>query len=270
MPPLRALLRDARRLFVGLRFGGADWPLVIGEVQPAGDPMSISTHAGLSAPPVRAASPGVFRSNSDGAVPVSLKSLAAGVGQADSCARTVASVSVVPECRPLAVEYAAEPLLFASPAVGVGLADPNFTATASGIPAPLPLLCFALSDAALASHSAGASASFGIVADGVGHAFTCAANDAINPPLACAVAPGAPFASCACAVAHVPRDDEDALATVRSAHIGGAEIEPERIIPRFGKAPENDIKPSKSESRDVLHDDDAGSKRASDSQELEP
>lgn len=57
---------------------------------------------------------------------------------------------------------------------------------------------------------------------------------------------------------------------MRRSHVGGAKIEPERIIPRFGKRPEYNIKPPNSESCDVLHDDDSRSKLANDSHELEP
>jgi len=52
--------------------------------------------------------------------------------------------------------------------------------------------------------------------------------------------------------------------------IGSAEIEPERIIPRFGKVSENTVQPTRQERCDVLHDNDAGSNLASDTRELEP
>ena len=57
---------------------------------------------------------------------------------------------------------------------------------------------------------------------------------------------------------------------MRRSNVRGAEIEPERIIPRFGKVSENDVQPPRQESCDVLHDDDARSKNASDARELEP
>jgi len=57
---------------------------------------------------------------------------------------------------------------------------------------------------------------------------------------------------------------------VRRSNVRGAEIKPERIIPRFGKVSENDVQPPRQESCDVLHDDDARSKNASDARELEP
>jgi len=46
---LPAIFRDARRLVFVLRFAGTDGPSVGGEVHSAGNPMSISTHAGFSA-----------------------------------------------------------------------------------------------------------------------------------------------------------------------------------------------------------------------------
>jgi len=67
-----------------------------------------------------------------------------------------------------------------------------------------------------------------------------------------------------------PRDDEESLAAVRSANVGSSNVEPDRIIPRFGKVSENGVQPPRSEHCDVLHDDDARSKVANDSRELEP
>jgi hypothetical protein len=67
-----------------------------------------------------------------------------------------------------------------------------------------------------------------------------------------------------------PSDDEQPLASMRGSHVGSAQIEPDRIIPRLGKASENGVQPPSSERCDVLHDDDAGSKVAHDAGELEP
>jgi len=78
-------------------------------------------------------------------------------------------------------------------------------------------------------------------------------------------------ASDAFTVCHAePCDDEESLASVRRSNVRGAEIKPERIIPRFGKVSENDVQPPRQESCDVLHDDDARSKNASDARELKP
>ena len=79
-------------------------------------------------------------------------------------------------------------------------------------------------------------------------------------------------ASSTVGVPHIapPRDDEDALSAVRGSNVGSPKIEPDSIIPRFGKVSENDVQPPKQESCDVLHDDDARSKNASDARELEP
>lgn len=74
------------------------------------------------------------------------------------------------------------------------------------------------------------------------------------------------------AVGHLspPRDDEETLSPVRGSDVGSTEIEPDRIVPRFGKVSENGSQSARSERCDVLHDDDAGSKLASDARELEP
>ena len=78
-----------------------------------GKPMSVRTHAGFSRPPV---APGI----------------ALGVEKSGPRCPTTASVSVVPECRPLSVEYPAAPLAFASVAVAVGQSDrPSSSATTS-------------------------------------------------------------------------------------------------------------------------------------------
>jgi hypothetical protein len=58
------------------------------------------------------------------------------------------------------------PPLLPSVALGVGQ---SFAATANGIPAPLPFLCFRLRSSALASHDSGLSPSLGTQAAGVGH-----------------------------------------------------------------------------------------------------
>lgn len=137
--------------------------------------MSCSTHAGFNAPPAACASPGVLRSNSDGDVPVSLKSRAAGVGLADPCVIATAHPGLFGVSRP-SPEHINDVSDDAFAAFGVGHRE-SFAATASGIPAPLPFECFALSASALASHDAGSSASLCSPAKGVGH-ITCAASDA--------------------------------------------------------------------------------------------
>jgi len=57
---------------------------------------------------------------------------------------------------------------------------------------------------------------------------------------------------------------------VWSANVRSSKIEPNRIIPRFGKLTEHGVEPARSERRDVLHDNDARSSLANDSCELEP
>jgi hypothetical protein len=69
--------------------------------QSAGNPISVATQSGFNTPP---------------------------------CTRAVASVNVSPECRPLSVEYAFDPLDFASDAVAVGHnKDPSSTMRRSSI-----------------------------------------------------------------------------------------------------------------------------------------
>ena len=95
-------------------------------VNPRGRPISASTNVGANRRPVfpRDMVPtflGAWRPSKPlvgalllGSVP-SFQSLAVGVAQLRA-----RSVSVMPECRPLAVEYPAAPQLFESPATGVG------------------------------------------------------------------------------------------------------------------------------------------------------
>lgn len=63
---------------------------------------------------------------------------------------------------------------------------------------------------------------------------------------------------------------EKPATTVRSSEILSSESEPDRIVPERGKVTEHDVEPAKSEVCDVFHDDEARSKLANDSRELEP
>lgn len=129
-------------------------------------------------------------------------------------------MSEIPECA-LDVAVLRLPLPVASPHVAVGQ---SCTATARGIPAPLPCCCFRR--AARSCHVSADSPSFGSDAAGVGHA---------------------------------PRDDEESLSSVRSPDVGSANALPERIIPARGQVPENLSNSARQESCDVFHNDDAGS-----------
>src|SRR6266700_366609 len=63
---------------------------------------------------------------------------------------------------------------------------------------------------------------------------------------------------------------EESFSSVRSADIARSKHIPFRIEPERGQIPENAIEPSVSESCDVFHEDDSGSKRANDASELGP
>ena len=63
--------------------------------------------------------------------------------------------------------------------------------------------------------------------------------------------------------------DEQPLAEVRRADLGGREHVPFRIVPERGQRPENSSEVSK-QLWHVLHDDEAGSKYANDANELGP
>lgn len=108
---IHRLFDRARRFPFVLRFARTGGP----SVHPGGKPIRLSTHAGLSRPPAvvrRSGPPSVVAARPAPPRP----SCALGVSQP----RTVASVSVVPECLPLTVGYPAAPDAFASPEVGVG------------------------------------------------------------------------------------------------------------------------------------------------------
>jgi hypothetical protein len=68
----------------------------------------------------------------------------------------------------------------------------------------------------------------------------------------------------------VPTDNPDALAAVRRSDVGSSYITPLRIVPDFGKAPENSIKSPSSERADVLHDRIARSYLANEARVLKP
>ena len=124
----------------------------------------------------------------------------------------------------------------ASEVVGVGHIE-SLTATARGIPAPLPLPHFAFKRAALACHCAGSSPSLCIDAAGVGQ-------------------------------------PEHALSSVGGAHVGCSKHVPLRIVPERGQVPENaspraPVVESK-EPCDVLQQDEAGSYHANDPSKLRP
>lgn len=186
--------------------------------------MRLSTHAGLSLRPFAPTSVGKSWPPRVCVGPGPFSSRAVGVGQL----RTVASVSVVPACRPLSVEYPAAPEAFASPDVGVGQ---SFTAIPSGVPIPLPLIPLAFTRFRLTSKVSGVSSMFDAEASGVGHR---------------------------------PRDDEDALTAVRGADVGSADRMPFRIVPERGKRPENSVKTPGPKARHVLHHDNCGSHIAND------
>ena len=57
---------------------------------------------------------------------------------------------------------------------------------------------------------------------------------------------------------------------MRRSNVRGSYSLPERIVPRRGKVSEHAVSSARQESCDVFHDDDAGSKLANDSRELEP
>lgn len=211
-----------------------------GSTHPSGKPINISTHAGESAAPT-AAVPSVI---------ATMLSMFGNRSPAFSCASGVIVAHTAEHER------------------GVGQADPaSFTATASGVPAPFPLWCFSFRSAARASHSCGSSESFGIIAAGVGHSACvrslCCVSGIVSPDAHLRAHSADPFrpASSTVGVFHIasPRDDEESLASVWRPDIGSADIEPDRIIPRFGKASENGVQSPRSERCDVLHDDDSGS-----------
>lgn len=181
-----------------LRLASACGPSV--SVQPAGKPISISTHSGD--------------------------------GEPGTC---IDRLICLPEAARRKVEALSDDprgLLSAAPGVAH-----SFTAIDKGIPAPLPLRHLALSRAARASHFAGSSASFGIIAAGVGQA-------------------------------------ENALPSVWRSCVGRSKHVPLCIVPERGQRPENaspcaPIVESK-EPCDVLQQDEAGSYHANDPSKLRP
>jgi hypothetical protein len=106
-----------------------------------------------------------------------------------------------------------------SRALGVGH---NCTAIESGMPAPLPFLCFAFSVAARTNQVEGFSPRLGTDAAGVGH-------------------------------------NEDPRPYVEGTSGGRREHLPFRIVPEGGQVPENPAHPPNKDRCDVLHEDVSGS-----------
>ena len=169
----------------------------------------------------------MLRSNSAGDVPVSLKSLAAGVGQADprglACLACPAS-----EGRNGAPSYALRlPPEF--PAVAVGhSACVRSRCCVSGIVSPA---------AHLRAHSRDplrpASSTVGVF-----HVErTCDGRNGVRLARSDGQSPRS--TSLAFGVVHSPPDDEDALSDVRRSNVGSSNSEPDRIIPERGKVSEN-------------------------------
>ena len=124
---------------------------------------------------------------------------------------------------------------FQSRAVGVAH---SFVAMESGIPAPLPLIPFALSRSRRASHVAGPSPSFGFDAAGVGQ--------------------------------RAPGDDEEAGSSVRGADIGCTDGTRDNAIAEVAQTFANNGKPSTPEGRDVFDDDGARAQLFDDAAVLVP
>ena len=119
-----------------------------------------------------------------------------------------------------------------------------------------------------ASTHAGFSGPFGAAcSDGVGHAT---AVRRFGEPSAVTASPGPPRPSCAVAVGHIPRDDEQPLTAVRRSDRGSGEHVPRRIIPERGQVTEHESEPGSSETWHVLSDDEAGSNHANEPCELGP
>jgi hypothetical protein len=153
------------------------------------------------------------------------------------------------------------------PSCAFGVAH-TFAAIASGIPAPLPLIPFALTSSARASHVVGSSRSFGIDELGVGHSR--AASVSVVPecrPLSVEYA-AAPelFASVLVAVGQ----DEQSLASVRRSDIGRAEHTPFRIEPERGKVGKNVGEPKRNVACDVLEEPERGTGLVEDSCDVRP
>lgn len=155
--------------------------------------------------------------------------------------RTAASVSVVPACRPLSVEYAAAPLAFASPDVGVGQVLRIASMESPGSPL-LPMVLLG-------------PPCFPSLAIGVGHIRRASvSSDSLTGPFGFCPPWLFPYG-----VAVGVGQNEEPLPDVRRPHVARAKARPLRIEPERGQVPEYPVEPSSSESADVFHDDEAGS-----------
>lgn len=205
-----------------------------GDVQPGGNPISISTHSGLSA---------TFSSRATTALIVTWTFDPSG-------RRPVGPAPRNPVRPPVAID-----------AVGVGHSR---TATAKGLPfkrAPRA--------AARSVQDSGDSLRLKTPASGVGHCNTCEGRNGVRRRRSDGQSPR--VTSDAFGVVHaVPRDDEDSLAAVGSTDLGSANSEPVRIIPSFGKLPEDGVEAPRREDGDILHDNETRSKVANDTSELKP
>jgi hypothetical protein len=129
-----------------------------------------------------------------------------------------------------------------------------------------------------ASHVNGSSPSFASVAEGVGHNVLATHSIRFCGPLDRCPIPGdtrSASPSLALGVAQCPPinprgDDEEPFSSMRSSNVTRAQAEPFRIVPDGGKAREYAIQSVESEFCDVLHDDEARSKLANDSEIIEP
>jgi hypothetical protein len=65
-------------------------------------------------------------------------------------------------------------------------------------------------------------------------------------------------------------DNPDSLSPVGRSHIAGPYILPDRIIPDFGKRPENPVKSPNSKGSDVFHDCESRSYLANEPRVFKP
>lgn len=256
MPSSVSVRRDR---FVGGAFGGS--------VQPCGKPMSDSTHAGFSGPGacvrITSESGRAFRSSVSGEALPLFQSRAVGVGLADSnvAARSTIFTSAASAGRKGAPSYA--------------LRLPPDRCAAQGV-------CRWLALAARDSPCVPASCdgvsfvcrfSFG-EARGVGHGNLTTASVSVVPecrPL---------FVEYACtpldleSIAVAVGQKEPPLPSVRRAHIGRSKHVPFSSVPERGQGPENFSEggsiPGRKKPRNVLQEDEAGSKFANDPRVFRP
>lgn len=212
-------------------------------VQPSGNPISASTHAGLSGPvsvcPITSESGREFRAIVSALADPLFQSRAVGV---------VHALIAVNRPSPLVGERSAR--LWFPHTVGVG--QTRFTSLARFLPC-VPASC-----------------------DGLGFVCRFSFGDARGVDQdrrACVVSDGfpfpfvvVPFASLASAVGH----DEEALSLVRRTNVGSAYAVPPRIIPERGQVPENGSETAINESWDVFDHHAPWSKLANDARELTP